>query len=200
MRYFLIVMAAMLLTACGGDSDERRFLTGHMLSGDQSAIPLDREVNAFLGTRCSTDEPFWYQVANYNPQGSGQYSRWTLLFNIEASELNNSTLDAEDYEFRLVRRYATRNPTSGGQCEIKHDFMMMEGDEITEEDIFLATAGHVNFRSRDDADFQLYFQRESEFLTGDVVTGTPVQVQGCWRVSTDSNSCWSGWTNTNAED
>ncbi|WP_111656007.1 hypothetical protein [Isoalcanivorax indicus] len=199
MRYVLVVMAALLVAACGGDSEERRFLTGHMLSGNQNAIPLDREVNAFLGTRCSTNEPFWYQVANYS-SGSGQFSRWTLLFNIEASELNNKTLDAEDHEFRLVRRYATRNPTSGGECTIKHDFMMMEGDEITEEDIFLAVSGHVNFRSRDDADFQLYFHRETEFLSGNVSAGTPVQVQGCWRVSTDSHSCWSGWTSTNSED
>lgn len=178
MRYFLIVMAAMLLTACGGDSDERRFLTGYMWSADQEIIDVDDEVNALLGSRCNTNEQFWYQVAVYDPTGDGQRSEWTLLFRVPTNA--TGTYTAADTTFRLLSDYRLVSDGSNSDC-ITHQY----------DEIFRAVSGYVDFTDVENADFSLEFQKRESF---DAITpggGANVMVEGCWKISTDRTNCWT---------
>lgn len=186
MRYFLIVVAAALIAGCGGDSEDPLLVTGRMESGSPSAIDLEHDVNAFIESRCPSASQSLYQVAVYQSSNDDK-SLWTLTFQVPANV--NEIIHADETEFRLFRNYKAR--AGGSPCQINQEF--------DEERVFLATGGYVDFRTARQGEFNLEFDREPTPGSGNTV-GDPVEVQGCWRVSTDSNSCWSGWTNTNAED
>ncbi|MBA3978965.1 MAG: hypothetical protein C0462_00010 [Alcanivorax sp.] len=188
MRYFLIVMAAMLLTACGGDSDERRFLTGYMVSPDPDVIDLDDEVNALLGSRCNTNEDFWYQVAVYDPSGDGSHSEWTLLFQVPSNATGRYRVS--DATFRLLSDYRLVSDGSSSNC-IEHEY----------DKIFRAVDGYVDFVDVENADFSLQFEKRQGFNSTTPTPDTPeVLVEGCWKVDTDRRNCWPTTANNDEGD
>ncbi|MCH8545011.1 MAG: hypothetical protein LAT61_15720 [Alcanivorax sp.] len=192
MRYLTtILLSAAMLTACGGSDDNRSFLTGYMLSPDLETIDLDDEVNGFGGARCNTNEDFWYQVAVYDLDGPGTHSEWTLLFQAPSDITGTVTLPSGNQPvFRLLSDYQMQSDGSSSNC-ISHDVY---------DKIFRAVGGHVNFNSVEDADFQLTFERRSDFHGGPVDGVPQVMVSGCWRVSNSRTSCWDGVNGDDEED
>lgn len=180
LRPVLACTLAATLVACGGDSsdDTRTYINGYIESADTEVIAVNDDINAFLSSTCDR-KTFLYQAAVVTP-GNDRFdpSEWSLVFSATPDIAGTREFSGNDTDMplRLHTAYVAEAKQNGSSCT------------ITEEqgETFRPIDGFIEFNGYGDAEFTLLMRRE---LADGSLTGTTVQVQGCWLISNDRRQC-----------